>query len=107
MGTMDIYEKAQAKILEIEAEMKAIGVWQNDPLPPEAYNITEAFGANSMSFEQWIQFILISRVTDVIKEKGSFPQGSSVGVYAMRVFNGASETAHLEQLLRDFDSLFN
>lgn len=103
---MDIYEKVQTKIQEIEVEMKKVGLWQNEPLQPEAYNITAAFGAGTMSLEQWIQFILISRVTDIIKEKGSFPPGSSVGVYAVRSFDGMPEASHLITLLCEFDALF-
>lgn len=104
---MDIYEKAQAKIQEIQAEMKAIGLWRNDPLPPEAYNITQAFGADTMTFEQWIHFILVSRVNDVIKERGQFPNSSAVGVYATRAFDGMDEASNLIRLLNEFDSLFH
>ena len=103
---MDIYEKASAKIQEIITEMKAIGLWQDEPLPPDAYNITAAFGADKMSFEQWLQFILVSRVYDIINERGEFPRGSAVGVYAVRAFDGFDEASHLITLLSEFDALF-
>lgn len=46
MGTTR--ERIQAKIAEIEEEMRRIGHWQNDPLRPEQYEFRMAFGMDTM-----------------------------------------------------------
>lgn len=72
----------------------------------EQYENMGAFGSNTMSYEQWIQFILIPNVQDIIETKGEFPSGSETGVYAVRYFDGDRDASQLITLLSEFDDLF-
>lgn len=100
------YYDVERAIDEIESEMKSIGLWHKEPLSPEKYNFRSAFGADTMSFEQWIQFILIPNVLRIVKEKGKFPQNSQVAVYAVKNLDGNPNAAKLQKLLINFDNLF-
>lgn len=102
------YETVAAKISEIEAEMKRVGLWQEKPLDPEQYNFTRAFAMDTMSFDQWLQFIFIPRVKQIIETRGEFPPSSMVAAQAVREFDGSTfETDRLQSLLSEFDRLFN
>jgi uncharacterized protein YqcC (DUF446 family) len=46
-------ERIQAKIAEIEHEMKRIGYWQSDPLRPEQYEFRSAFAMDTRAFTNW------------------------------------------------------
>lgn len=100
-------EAVNKKIEEIEAEMKKINMWNYTPLPEEKYNFTKAFGMDTMAFSQWIQFILIPLVRQILESEGKFPNASMVAVQAMREFDGYDEAGKLLSLLREFDELFN
>ncbi len=102
----DFYQKAAQAIFEIEAEMKRIGYWSALPLLPEAYHFQRAFAADTMSFSQWLQFILIPRVRQIIQERGQFPTNSMVGAMAVREFDGDDHASELVRLLSEFDALF-
>lgn len=93
-------------IAAIEAEMKRIGWWREEPLPPEMYDFTQAFAMDTMPYVYWLQFILIPRVHAIIAEHGQFPPESSVGTQAIREFDGQDEAAGLVHLLCEFDALF-
>lgn len=104
---MSLYEKAASQIAAIEAEMQRVGLWQQEPLDPEQYEFSAAFGADTMAFEQWLQFIFIPRVQQIIESQGQFPSSSMVAAYAIREFDTSpADTATLHQLLYDFDRLF-
>jgi len=103
---MDKYEKAAAAIAGIEQEMKDIGFWQPDPLLPEAYNFRQAFAADTMAFSQWLQFIFIPRVKEIIENRTQFPSGSQVGIVAVKEFEGNDRAEKLVRLLNEFDALF-
>ena len=90
----------------IEAEMKRIGYWSAEPLPEEAYDFRETFAMDTMAFSQWLQFILIPRVHQIIEEGGEFPTESMVGVQAVREFDGDENASQLVSLLGEFDRLF-
>lgn len=90
---------------EIEAEMQRIGLWQQAPLDPKQLKFKQAFAMDTMTFAQWLQFIFLPRVREAIAAN-SFPQSSSVGVQAVREFDGLPEADHLVTLLSEFDALF-
>jgi uncharacterized protein YqcC (DUF446 family) len=101
------YTQAEVKISEIEAEMKRIGYWSANPLPEEAYDFHEAFAMDTMAFPQWLQFILVPRVRQIIEEEGAFPPKSMVGAQAVREFDGDENASQLVSLLGEFDDLFD
>ena len=98
-------EQIQAKIEQIEAEMKRIGMWQQTALEPEKYEFKAAFAMDTMAYSQWLQFVFIPRVHEVIAGKGPFPRQSNVGTQAIREFDGLDEASDLITMLCEFDGL--
>jgi len=94
-----------AKLDEIEAEIRAIGLWQASPLSPDQLDFSAAFGADKMAFSQWLQFIFIPRVREAIATN-RFPSSSAVGTQAIREFDTDPKAARLATLLAEFDALF-
>lgn len=91
---------------QIEAEMRAIGMWQAEPLRPEQKKFKQAFAMDTMNFSQWLQFIFLPRVREAVASN-EFPSGSSVGAQAVREFDGDSDADRLINLLSEFDALFD
>jgi uncharacterized protein YqcC (DUF446 family) len=60
------YAIVQKKIDAIEAKMKRIGYWQSEPLDPGQYGFQRAFAMDTMTFSQWLQFIFIPRVKEIV-----------------------------------------
>ena len=88
----------------IEQELRRLNVWQPEPPPPEAFQSHRAFFGDTMSFYQWLQFVLLPRVRNVIATQGSFPGNSQVGAYAVRELDGCDEAGELIALLSRFDT---
>jgi uncharacterized protein YqcC (DUF446 family) len=87
----------------IEAELRRIGRWQAEPPAPEAFESRQAFFGDTMALEQWLQFVLLPRVRDIVARGGAFPAQSQVGAYALRNFDGDAEAQGLVQILLEFD----
>ena len=102
-----IYTLVAAKAAEIEAELKSLNRWDDQPLPEEKFEDMGAFGSRTMAFEPWIQFILLPRINQIISEQGEFPEKSNVATYAIRNFDGDPEAERLCNLLYDLDQIFN
>jgi len=100
-------ETVTQMIADIEAEMKKINLWQDEDLPPEKFEFRQAFAMDTMTFDQWLQFIFIPRVHDILDNNGSFPKSSSVAAQAVREFDGYTQASNLLHLLSEFDALFN
>ncbi len=100
---MDSYEEAASYGDQIEKELRAIGVWQSQPPPPAAFESKQAFFSDTMTFYQWLQFVLLARVRAIVASRGEFPDESSVGTYAVRQLDGESEAGKLTDVLCEFD----
>lgn len=100
------YELVENKLNEIEAEMKRIGYWREEPLPDEMYNFSQAFAMDTMPFNYWLEFIFMARVREIIAEKGKFPSTSNVAAQAIREFDTDNNASNLVTLLSEFDNLF-
>jgi len=101
------HDDAARRIDEIEREMRASGLWREAPLPAEAYEFREAFGADTMSFAPWLQFVFIPRVRSIVAGRGAFPPSSMVAARAVREFDGVDDAARLVSLLSEFDARIN
>jgi uncharacterized protein YqcC (DUF446 family) len=102
------YAAVAQKLAEVEAEMRRLGLWQAEALAPECYNFTQPFAGDTMSIDQWLQFIFIPRVREIIAQRGEFPPASSVAARVLREFDGSPiDITNLHLRLYEFDRLFD
>ena len=102
------YEKLGLLANAIESELKSIGVWSSaSSLPEEKFENMGAFGTNTMALVEWIQYVLLPIIQDVVKEKRKLPDESMIGVHAKREFDGDIQYAHLCELLTHLDDMAN
>lgn len=104
---MNGYKEAGSKIREIEDELKRLGRWQAQPLEKERFENMGPFGMNTMVFEQWLQFVLVPRVHEIIDKKGAFPKKSEIAPVAVKNLDGDPDAVRLIQLLSEFDEIVN
>jgi uncharacterized protein YqcC (DUF446 family) len=100
---VDKYEQASAYADRIEAELRALGRWQDTPPPESAFESRRAFFGDTMAFTQWLQFVLLTRIRQVVAEKGAFPAHSQVAAYAVREFDTDYDAQSLIPILIEFD----
>jgi len=101
----DIWQQAEALTGAIESELQRLKRWGAEPLSQAAFENMGAFGANTMTFEQWLQFVLLPRLRDIVASRGEFPQGSMLAAYAARTLDGNADSGKLQALLREVDEL--
>src|SRR5262249_37822193 len=101
--SMNRYKTATSHADRIERELRSLNAWQSSPLPDEAYDTKKAFFADRMTFYQWLQFVLLPRIREIVEERGEFPAESSVGAYAVRELDGVEEAGGLVRALSEFD----
>lgn len=106
MMTTPLQQNVARSADSIEGEMRSLGFWQDQPLVPGQLNFKQAFGMDTMTFTQWLQFVFLPRVRQAV-ESNQFPSSSSVGAQAVREFDGNSDADRLVTLLSEFDALFD
>jgi tRNA pseudouridine65 synthase len=90
---MDRYQAAADYANRIESERRALNAWKLEPPPASAFESQAAFLADTMTFYQWLQFVLLPRVREIVERRRQFPRESSVGPTLCVGWMAAMQTA--------------
>ncbi|MEN5240292.1 MULTISPECIES: YqcC family protein [Pseudomonas] len=93
-------------LLLIEQELKVQGWWSADTPSDKMLASTVPFAVDSMSFEQWLQWIFLPRMKLILEHGLALPNASGILVMAETVFVDRPEQSRvLRRLLAEFDQL--
>ena len=95
-------------LLLIEHELRVQGWWSDEPPSEDALASTVPFAVDSMSFEQWLQWIFLPRMREILENGLALPQASGILVMAETVYvDRPEESRGLRRLLAEFDQLIS
>lgn len=97
---MEVYRELGGRLLQVEAELRALQLWELDSPPAEALASTEPFALDQLRFSQWLQFVFLPRMKLMIETESPLPASCSIAPMAEECFkaesiNGAAMVAHL------------
>ncbi|MDO7903980.1 YqcC family protein [Pseudomonas sp. K1(2024)] len=93
-------------LLLIERELQIQGWWDEHPPSPEALASNIPFAVDSLTFEQWLQWIFLPRMKLILEHGHPLPNASGILVMAETVFaHRPDESRELRRLLAAFDEL--
>jgi uncharacterized protein YqcC (DUF446 family) len=105
MMQLSLREQRSADLLlQIEAEMRAIGLWQVVAPSDEALSSPLPFCHDTLSFPQWLQFIFLPRMKVLLEAGAALPDRCGIAPMAEESFRFVGlNTAGLLALLRLMD----
>ena len=102
----DIPQRIVDVLLELEAEMRKLDWWQEEKPSASALASQQPFCVDQLSFEQWLQWIFLPRMHDIVETNKPLPTQSAIYEYAEECLrHHGGESAHLLALLKRFDEL--
>lgn len=63
---------------ELEVQLKHEGLWSGQAISDDAMRSQVPFAADTMAFEQWLQFIYLPRLRDIIHKHHALPVAMQV-----------------------------
>lgn len=94
---------------EIEEELRSLGLWQDESSrpAPEAFSSTIPFCLDTMQFHEWLQFIFIPKMKDVLEKEGVLPDRVLIHTMAEEIYRGKwARFRKLIVALKKLDELF-
>ena len=70
----------------LELELKRLGLWQQEPPSAQALASTLPFCIGTLGFHQWLQFILIARLRQMLVLPMELPGQSALHAMASEVY---------------------
>lgn len=93
-------------LLLIEHELRVLGWWQEQAPSAEALASQEPFCVDTLTFEQWLQWIFLPRMKQLLEAGAALPSVSGIQPMAEMVYREQSGVARrLLELLGEFDRL--
>lgn len=93
------------QLLLIERELRLQGVWATQAPSPEALASTEPFAVDTLGFEEWLQWIFLPRMKEIIESNQNLPTASGILMMAELVYAQQPQYAGLLRALEQFDQL--
>lgn len=93
------------QILLIERELRVQGWWEEQAPSAEALASVEPFCVDSLAFEQWLQWIFLPRMKDLLEAGAALPRVSGIQSMAEQVYSQQARAQGLIALLGEFDAL--
>jgi uncharacterized protein YqcC (DUF446 family) len=104
----DIPNRIADVLLEVEATLRTSGKWDALRPPEGALLSAEPFCIDTLSFEQWLQWIFLPRMKQILEYKKPLPVKSGILVYAQeQLCKEAPPAGKLLTLIKRFDDLIS
>lgn len=94
-------------LIELEQHLKLLNLWQADYPSAEAMAYQEPFAIDTMPFENWLQFVLIPRFSEMLQSGSALPPSCHTAEMAEVVWADDAERLHVIGLLRQLDQFIN
>ncbi|UTF61480.1 YqcC family protein [Gilvimarinus sp. DA14] len=73
-------------LIDIEAAMRELQLWESSPPSAEALASTQPFAIDTLSFTEWLQFIFLPRLQQLVEQRGSLPVNCQIAPMAQEYF---------------------
>jgi uncharacterized protein YqcC (DUF446 family) len=94
------------QLLLIEGELRRLGWWTATPPTAQALASQQPFAVDSMAFEQWLQWLFLPRMQQILASGGPLPGTCGIQPMAeMVLVDRASQARALLALLGEVDRL--
>ncbi|WP_440053643.1 YqcC family protein [Pseudoalteromonas sp. T1lg65] len=93
-------------LAELESCLKAAGLWQRQEIDPLALTSTQPFCCDTMSFEQWLQFVFIPKMQLLIRQSEPLPKSMAIAPMAEMTLQNHRYFSVVYQSLKNIDAAF-
>jgi uncharacterized protein YqcC (DUF446 family) len=83
-----IYSEIAEYLLQLEAELRQLNLWQAEAPPAEALASSEPFCVDTLSLPQWLQFVFLPRMRQLIELEQPLPSECGIAPLAEEYFRG-------------------
>lgn len=91
-------------LIDIEAELRILDLWDAVPPPPAALASTQPFSIDTLTFPQWLQFIFLPTIYHLLEQGEPLPPRCGIAPMAEEYFRDTGlASAALEAALAEVD----
>jgi uncharacterized protein YqcC (DUF446 family) len=90
----------------LETELRSQGRWESDPPSESALLSTQPFAVDTLSFDQWLQWILLPKLHELLVLQMPLPVSCAIAPMAEEVYGQADSGGNrIIMIIADIDLL--
>lgn len=91
-------------LIQLEHELTALSLWQSSPVSEQALRSVQPFSCDTLRFEQWLQFVFIVKIKQMIDAGMPLPRNANITPMAEHSFAEVGNNASaLIAVIRELD----
>jgi len=100
--------EALAVVIErMESTMRASDQWEQEPPPERLLESPQPFCYDTLTFQQWLQWLMIPRMRQILNNYEELPEESAILPYAEEFVPERGHGRELLHLIERFDELIS
>ncbi|MBB1448859.1 YqcC family protein [Pseudoalteromonas sp. SG41-6] len=99
-----MYQQTQTYLVQLTALLQKHALWQSEPIDADALLSNTPFCHDTMAFEQWLQFVFIEKVQQLITHKQPLPRNFAIAPMAQMTLMNKAVNAEIIELLTALDT---
>ncbi len=76
-------------LIDIEAQLRQLDLWDRIPPSSDALASTQPFCVDTLTLPQWLQFIFLPRIYQMLEEEQALPERCGIAPMAEEFFRGS------------------
>ncbi|MGF1732964.1 YqcC family protein [Photobacterium kasasachensis] len=103
---MDRYHQTQQLLERLESVMREAGGWESNSPDAAALASTEPFAIDTLSCSQWLQWIFIPRMKQLVAQNAALPTQFEISPYVEEAMKDQQGSMAVLTVTRELDHLF-
>ncbi|KPZ57984.1 MULTISPECIES: YqcC family protein [unclassified Pseudoalteromonas] len=99
-----MYQQTQAYLNQLSTLLKKHKLWQITPIEANRLQSQVPFCHDTMAFEQWLQFVFIEKMQQLITLNQPLPQNFAIAPMAEMALVGKTGSGEIIALLSELDA---
>jgi uncharacterized protein YqcC (DUF446 family) len=79
---VDNYQRLASLLLAVEKELRAMQLWEQQMPSAQALASDQPFAIDKLSFNQWLQFIFLPKMAEIVETASALPESCSTAPMA-------------------------
>jgi len=100
------YKEVEILIIKLEQSLREGMLWSNFTPSVEAFQSELPFAFDTMSFEQWLQFVFIPKMFEIVSNKSTLPDNLKLLPMAEQSLGVADNQSGVVEVIKQIDLVF-
>lgn len=101
------HKEVEILIIKLEQSLRTAMLWSSSSPSDQALQSMVPFAFDSMPFEQWLQFIFIPKMSEIVRNKKTLPNTLNLLPMAEQSLVTANNQSEVIEVIKQIDLVFS